>query len=67
MTADDHYSASRSPDPSPEEILERCAEIRQGWSLYEEMRRSGAGRSKLGLRLVSTAEIDLPAITDPHE
>lgn len=64
MTDDDHYSASRSPDPTPEEIRERCAEIRQGWSRYEEMRRSGFGRSRLGLRVVITSDLD--AGTDPH-
>lgn len=28
-------------DPTPDEIAERAAEVRSGWSLHERLRRSG--------------------------
>lgn len=34
-----------TPDPTPEEITERCAEIQAGWSDYEEQERRAVKNS----------------------
>lgn len=51
--------SSRGRDPSPEQILERCAEIRQTWTRRERFLR-GCGRH--GQRTEAKAERWMPPV-----
>ena len=44
-----------SNTPTPEQIAERAAEIRDGWSLAEErQRQNGDGRTRTGIIEIAT-------------
>lgn len=52
--------AARSRDPTPEEIRQRCAEIREGWDEREEARRRGVDRRAPGWAplVVETGDVE---------
>jgi hypothetical protein len=51
--------------PSPEEIENRCREIRRNWSESEHRRRAGLGAKRLRLAILP-CRTSLPSLTERH-
>lgn len=51
-------------DPTPEEIQQRAAEIRKGWSPQEEQRRRVTPNNPVELREYSLGSRDAKAFSD---
>ncbi len=47
-------------DPTPEQIIQLCAQIRRGWSRAEERSRIVCKTSRIETQVVSTAGIEVP-------